>query len=342
MSNDPWLTDDNNFPSHGSNADKLRFLLNYAVLAPSSHNTQPWLFRVAADCVEILADRTRCLPVVDPHDRALVISCGAALEHLVVALRRFGYLSDIEPIPDPADHDCLARLRLGGRAEPDKRDRALFEAIRERRTNRHVFADRSLPEALINDCQAAAERAGARLTAITDAARRRRIAELVAEGDRLQFAGPRFRRELAAWVHSRRAASRDGMSGSGFGMPDSLSPLGALVIRTFDLGGGVAAKDQQIAAGSPALAVLSTPDDTPKDWLVAGQALSRVLLTATAAGVSAAYLNQPIEVESLRPQLVDYSLDSTMGTPQLLFRLGYGPAIEPAVRRPVDDVILAS
>ena len=341
MTSDPWMTDDNDFPSRGSAADKLRFLLNYAALAPSSHNTQPWLFRIAVDSVEVVADRRRCLPVVDPHDRALIISCGAALDHLAVALRRFGYLCHIETLPDPDNPDCLAQLRLGERAEPDNHDRALFEAIRQRRTNRHVFDDRPLPEALLNDCQAAAERTGARLTVITDAAQRSRIAELIAAGDRIQFADPRFRRELAAWVHSRRAASRDGMSGNGFGMSDSLSSVGALVIRTFDLGGGVAAKDQQIAAGSPALAVLSTEGDTPPDWLVAGQALSRVLLTATAASVSAAFLNQPIEVESLRPRLRERSLDSAMGMPQLLFRMGYGPPIEPAVRRPVDEVILS-
>lgn len=96
-------------------------------------------------------------------------------------------------------------------------------------------------------------------------------------------------------------------------MPDSLSSVGALVIRIFAIGGGVAAKDQQIATGSPALAVLSTTGDTPQDWLAAGRALSQVLLTATAAGVSAASLNQPIEVASLRARLRVISLDSTMG-----------------------------
>jgi nitroreductase len=64
---------------------RLRFLLGYAILAPSSHNTQPWRFRLRGPTLDLLADRRRALPVVDPEDRALVISCGAALGHLRVA-----------------------------------------------------------------------------------------------------------------------------------------------------------------------------------------------------------------------------------------------------------------
>jgi hypothetical protein len=67
---------------------RLRFALNYAVLAPSSHNSQPWRFIVDGDTVMLCADRTRALSVVDPFDRELVISCGAALFNYIAALGR--------------------------------------------------------------------------------------------------------------------------------------------------------------------------------------------------------------------------------------------------------------
>lgn len=119
----------------------------------------------------------------------------------------------------------------------------------------------------------------------------------------MQFDDPAFRRELGAWVHSRRSATRDGMSGAAFGMPDVLSSVGGLIIRTFDMGNGMGAKDEEIAAGSPALLVLATSDDAPESWLRAGLALSSVLLDVAAAGWTSAYLNQPVETPELRPRL---------------------------------------
>lgn len=83
---DPWHISEAAFPRQGSSSDRLRYLLNHAVLAPSDHNTQPWQFRLIKDCVEIFADRARALPIADPEDRELIISCGGALYHLRLAI----------------------------------------------------------------------------------------------------------------------------------------------------------------------------------------------------------------------------------------------------------------
>ena len=327
------------YPVDGSAEEQLRFLLGYAILAPSSHNSQPWLFRLREDGVELYADRRRALPVVDPRDRELTMSCGAALDHLAVAARYFGRAPVIDLLPDGAEADLLARFRLGDPVTADEEDRALFEAIPQRRTTRHAFEQRPLPEPLQERCRRLAQAQGADLTLAADDATKSEIADLVAEGDRTQFADPDFRRELASWVHSRRSESRDGMSGEAFGMPDVLSPVGALVIRTFDLGNGVAAGDaKKIMAGSPLLAILSTPEDGAADWLRAGRALSRVLLRLAADGATAAYLNQPLETPQLRPLLQD--VVGTDHAPQVLLRLGYGPKTRASVRRPLREVLV--
>jgi len=105
------------------------------------------------------------------------------------------------------------------------------------------------------------------------------------------------------------------------------------------LGRKVAAGDRdKIVNGSPLLAVMSSRDDDPANWIDTGRALARVLLTLTASGATASYLNQPIEVETLRPRLGDVA--GTRRVPQLLMRFGYGPATGPAVRRPVDEVLV--
>jgi nitroreductase len=333
---DPWKVSEQDFPRSGQPEERLRFLLNYAVLAPSGHNTQPWLFSVGGDAVELHADRTRGLPVVDPEDRALVISCGAALFYLRVAMRHFGYEDEVEVLPDPDQPDLLARVRLGPDHAETEEERILFQAMPKRRSNRGPFEDRPVPGRLLSALQAAAWEEGAWLHLIEDEDVKHTIAELIAEGDRIQLADKRFRRELASWVHPNRTRSRDGIPGYAFGFGDLLSLAGPFAIRTFDTGKGQAAKDRQLTEGSPVLVILGTEGDVPREWLAVGQALARVLLRARAEGVWASFLNQPIEVPELRPRLRDAI--GVEGYPQLLFRMGYGPEVRPTPRRPVEEI----
>lgn len=338
---DPWRVSENDYPAAGAPDEKLRFMLNYAVLAPSGHNTQPWLFGVKDGKAELRADRTRGLPVVDPEDRALVISCGAALFYLRLAIRHFGHEDVLEILPDSTDADLLARVHLGPTGhEETQEERALFEAIPKRRSNRRPFEDRQVPGSLLSALRAAAREEGAWLHLFEDESARHAVAELIAEGDRIQLADKRFRRELASWVHPNRTESRDGVPGYGFGFGDVMSLAGPFVIRTFDMGKGQAAKDRQLAEGSPVLAVLGTEGDTPPEWLASGQALARVLLGARAEEVWASFLNQPVEVPELRPRLGEIIGQS--GFPQLLFRMGYGTEVRPTPRRSAEEVLLPS
>lgn len=333
-----WNLSESDFPAGGSPAEKLEFLLRYAILAPSSHNTQPWLFKVEDDAVDVYADRTRALPVVDPDDRELIISCGAAIFHIRIALRYFGHAGAVEILPKRHDPDLLARISLGEQHSPTPAERNLFLAILKRRTNRSRFEDLGLPPTTLLEFQNAASSEGATLNFISDDLRRNAVADLIAEGDRLQMADKSFRRELAAWVRSNRSVQQDGIPGYGFGFTDIISVGGPFVIRTFDLGGFQAAKDRDLATGSPVLAILHTEADTLRDWIAAGQALARVLLHARGENIWASFLNQPIEVESLRPKLTD-ALDLT-GFAQILLRMGYGPDVRPTPRRSVRDVLI--
>lgn len=335
---DPWQVREADFPASGTPAEQLRFLVNYAVLAPSSHNTQPWCFRVHEDAIDVIADRRRGLPVVDPHDRELTISCGAALEFLCVSVRYFGREARVTPFPEAAYRDVLARVRPGRRIEVTPQIRDRFAAIAERRTARVPFEPEPVDGVIVERIRAAASSHGVGLNFVSNHDQRRRIAALVAEGDREQFADRSFRRELALWIHSRRGRKRDGVAAAGFGMPDVLSPVGAFVVRTFDRGDQVATHDGDIAAGSPLLGLLHTETDTAMEWLRTGRALATVLLTATVSAVRSSYLNQPIEIESLRPRVAQaFGVDAL---PQVLLRFGHGPVVDRSVRRPLDEVLV--
>lgn len=335
---DPWTVSEHDFPRHGTPAEQLAFLLNYAVLAPSGHNTQPWLFRIDDAVVEIYADRRRALPVVDPGDRELVMSCGAALFHLRVALRHFGIEPGVRLHPASDRPDLMARVQMGAACEPTLNEHRLFMAIKKRRTNRQPFEDRPVPQPELDRLVGTAREEGATLHVVRDEHEKQALAALIAEGDRIQGSDARFRRELAAWVHSNRAQSRDGLPGYALGFGDLLAYAGPFVVRTFDWGRGQAARDRQLAEGSPVLLVLTTEQDSEAAWLRAGQALDAVLLQARAYDLYASFLNQPIEVSALRPRVAD--LLGTDAHPQLILRMGYASPVDPTPRRPVREVLL--
>jgi len=318
--------------------ERLRFLVRYAVLAPSGHNTQPWAFRVLGDAIELRADRSRGLPIADPRDREPTISCGAALFNLQLSARRFGLRSALRRFPDPADPDLLARLRVTGSGDTDDGEvRRLFDQIPHRHTNRRPFEPRPVPTSLVAALEDAAAAEGAWLVPL-DEKDKLRAAELIAAGDRQQMSDKRFRRELAEWLVSNRSDRPDGMPGYAQGLGDLASHFGPLVVRTFDVGKSQAARDAELATGSPLLVVLGTDHDAADDWLAAGMALERVLLRARTDAVHASYLNQPIQVEALRPHVSQ--LCRRDGYPQVLLRLGYGPDVLPTPRRPANDVLI--
>ncbi len=335
---DPWEISERGFPKAGESSEKLRYLLNYAVLAPSGHNTQPWLFKIIDSEMELYADRTRALPVCDPEDRELTMACGAALFHLRIAFRHFSYEGKVQTFPERSEPDLLARIGFGDKGKPTAEEELLFKAILKRRTNRMPFDAREVPEKTLSELKEAASNEHAWLEIIRAETERNNLADLVAEGDRIQMADPRFRRELAAWIHPNRSVSHDGMPGYALGLGELTSSFAPIVVRTFDMGKGQAAKDRQLATGSPALAVLGTDGDTTQDWLSAGQALDRVLLHARAEDIWASFLNQPIEIPELRPKLRD--LLGKKGYPQLLLRMGYAKDVKPTPRRTAGEVLI--
>ena len=165
---DPWQISADEFPADGTPEEQLWVAVSYAVLAPSTHNVQPWRFSIAEKDVDVLADLSRGLPVVDPHGRELVMSCGAALFHLRVALRYFGYSPEVELLPEASRPDWLARVHMGARAEIDGDTVLLFQAIPQRRTYRERFHEEAVPAALLSELEADAQAEGAWLRVVED------------------------------------------------------------------------------------------------------------------------------------------------------------------------------
>lgn len=330
----PWEVVETDFPAQGSPEEQLRFLLNYAVLAPSRLNTQPWLFRIDGQTVELYADRSKRLPAVDADDRELIIGCGAALENLLISMRYFGFGPNVEIGSHSNAPDLLARISLGRGVEATAEERLLFQTIRKRRTNRHLFKDREVATSLIEALEEIARQQGTYFQVVSEQLRPG-VVHLIATADRLLWEKPDYRQELAAWISHDQGASREGVPENALGGEDLASSLGPPVLRTLIQ---EHTGDAHVASGSPVLAVISTFADSWFDWLAAGQTLEKILLHARAAGVWASFFNQPIEVASARAELRD--LMGGNGFPQLVLRLGYGPEVPPTPRHSVKEMLL--
>ena len=197
---------------------------------------------------------------------------------------------------------------------------------------------RQIAPDILADLRSAARLEGGWLVPFTSPHAKKQLESLIDEGSRIQFGNPDFRRELADWL--RPSGDREGVPRHAIGgaeLPDLATSLIPFLLRTFDLGGRAAVRNIRLAARAPLLVCLGTARDDPLAWLNAGQALQRVLLTATANRLHASFLNQPIEVFKLRPRLL--ALIERRGQPQMLLRLGRGTRRTHTPRRRLDEVM---
>ena len=137
-----------NFPANASSEEKLTFLLRYAILAPSSYNTQPWNFNISGNEIDIFADRSGWLQVADADQRELYLSLGCCLENLLVAADHFGYNCSVTYFPGPRDLVARVVLQPGARPTLDPR---LFSAIPSRQTNRNPYEEKAITDADLID-----------------------------------------------------------------------------------------------------------------------------------------------------------------------------------------------
>ncbi|WP_420710853.1 Acg family FMN-binding oxidoreductase [Streptomyces sp. NRRL S-118] len=306
-----------------------------AVLAPSMHNAQPWRFRWQPDTGVLLLDMdpSRAMPRTDPAGRGLHVGCGAALFDLRVAAAHSGWTARVRLLPDAAGTRVLAALTFVRPAEEPDLD-LLHPAIRRRRTNREPFTSEPVAPELRDGLCAAARAEGAHLS-FPGTWHLETVLELIASAEAAEALSPAVREEIARWTASGDAKGRtDGIPASAFGPRryDGRAP-----VRDFAIGSRPRERSSAIFERLPSLAVLETHGDTPADWLMAGQAMQRVLLQATLDGLATTLNSQAVEWPALRWALRDPL--SSEGHPQMVIRLGYGPEVPPTPRRPVSEVL---
>jgi nitroreductase len=311
----------------------IRTALTMAVRAPSVHNTQPWLWRVAENRVHLQSNPSLQLPSTDPDSRDLMISCGIALNHCVVAFAALGWLARAHRFPNPADGSHLAAIQLVPYPATEV-DIALAAAILRRRTDRRRYSARPVSAADISLMGARAARAGVMLRNVESLTR---LSDLVSEAAYLHANSFDYLNELSMW--SGRYASQAGVLARSAPRLDSAT---AIPRRAF-AGPALTEPPGTSPADEDAVVLaLGTRDDDDVARLRAGEATGAVLLTATSLGLASCPITEPLEIKEIRDE-VGADVFGTSGYPQMLLRIGWAPVnAEPlpaTPRRPLSDVV---
>ena len=315
---------------------QAKWVVEQACLAPSIHNTQPWQFSWDGKHFGLYADTARGLTATDPDGRELVLSCGAALFNLRLALRKVGYDAHVAALPDKKDPRLLARIVPTEALPATVEERREFAAMLRRHTHRGGFDDDALAAGLMVHLQRAAEIEGAELVYLSDPGQRRHVLTLARAAERAMLNDLDVQSEVEAWTPTPESRRRDGVPTAAYARRP-IAQVDDLPQRDFDQNRGHGT-EVAVARAPGVIGVIVTPSDLQEDWLRAGQALERLLIVAAERGAFAAIHSQLTEVRHLRDELRRELLAA--GHPQLLLRFGYAPDGHRTPRRPVDEVFV--
>ncbi|APW45013.1 Tat pathway signal protein [Rhodoferax saidenbachensis] len=320
----------------GVNGDALhRELVRYATLAPSSHNTQCWKFRLAQQTITVVPDVSRRCPAVDPDDHHLWVSLGCATENLAQAALAHGQLAD-------ARYDTAQQAVQITLAPTRAQASALFQAIPSRQCTRGDYDGKPLSTTDLDLLQRAGTANGVRMLLLTERPAMENVLDFVVQANTAQMASTDFMKELKTWIRfngTEAVRTRDGLFSLTSDNPTIPTWLGELAFGMFFKPQGENDKYTRQIRSSAGIAVFVSDVADKAHWVEVGRCYERFALQATALGIRNAFLNQPVEVSSVRP-----SFSAALGLgdlrPDLVVRFGRGPTMPSSLRRPVQAVLL--
>ncbi len=324
-----WNLNESDFPADSSQPhEKMAFLLNYAILAPSSHNSQPWKFNVSDDKILLFADRSRWLSVADGDKREMHISLGAALENLILAAENFGYNCTVSLFP--GQEDLVATVSLQ-EAALSAANTSLFQAIPLRRTNRNPYETQALSQADLNSLLGYSSGPDVAVFLSQDPDTIEAFRKLVVQADGILYSDIDYKSELGRWL------------GLGVMGPRGVrAKMAQLAVVFLDVGPEQIRKDSDLINSTPCIGFICTAENDSLSSLQAGRALERLWLAAASKGLSLQPMSQPLEVRQVKADL-DSLLPAAWDkrAVQQTFRLGYAASQgEHSGRRPLQDVLV--
>jgi len=314
-------------------SDQLSFLVRFAVLAPSSHNSQPWRFEVRENQIVIRPDMRRALPQSDTNNRQLFISLGCALENLLIAADYYGFATQIV-YQDNGAIISLQRIRQ----EPSQDKNHLILSIPKRHTNRNPYDNRMPDEQFLLWIKDLAVDE-MRIDCITDQNIKNKITDVVIAAGIAAMDDRGFREELSHYVKSNITKAYTGMPMFGFGMPTPVSLIAPFMLKRFNMSKLSRKQDEKLLKEhTPVMVVISTKGDDAKTWIQAGQHYERIALMAEQKGMNTAPMAAAIQIGEFYRGLQKV-LDIPF-RPQVFFRLGYAEKDMPSTPRLLSGYVI--
>lgn len=311
-----WQIDFGEFDRRTGNADRLRSLVRFAVLAPSSHNSQPWIFEVSESRIVVRPDVRRALPKSDTNHRQLFISLGCAVENVLIAADYYGLVATV----DYRDDGAMVSFQEAPR-KPAQDESHLIFSIPKRHTNRNAYDDRMPKEHFVARMRGLADD-DMRIDCITDHKQKNAIADTVIAAGIGAMDDVGFREELSRYVKSNMTHAYTGMPMFGFGMPLVLSLAAPFILKRFNMNKLSRKQDEKLLKEhTPMMAVISTKEDDHKAWMRVGQVYERIALEAERDGIKTAPMAAAVQIGEFYRDL-QRVLD-TSWRPQMFFRIGY-------------------
>ncbi len=317
-------------------SDILRELVRYGTMAANSHNTQPWKFKLTDHEIHILPDFSRRCPAVDPDDHHLYASLGCAAENILIAANAFGLHGDLII---QEEHESTIIISLDKSKEHTT---SAYEAIPKRQCTRAPFNGKQVSSSVLNQIATYANSSDIDIHLLTTNKSKKVITDYVVEGNSIQMDDKAFVEELQDWIRFSEADAlefRDGLTYRSTGTPSVPNWIGNLLFKLMYRKNNENDKYREQIASSAGIIVFSCTNQTKPDWVNAGRAYQRFALLSTANGIRHSFINQPVEVPELRPQLANY-LELGDKLPDLIIRFGYGDPTPRTLRRPIDQVLI--
>lgn len=313
------------------------FMIEQAMKAPSGHNTQPWLFRINRDSIEIHPDITKTLPVVDADRRELFVSLGCATENLCIATRYKGYT----PIVSTSENGIIT---IGLDAASHTQDTMLYKEISRRQTNRSVYNGTLIPDKTMQELLSVTPAGATTLHCWRkDSKEFEMLRNYILQGNKIQMSDSSFKEELKHWMRFNRKHTRqtgDGLSYAVFGAPNLPKWLSRFIMGMCLTPKTQNGNDRKKIASSSHFVLFATRQNTPEAWVDLGRTLERFLLSATKNGIATAFTNQPCELTKLSEKMQKEIPGLGATIPVVLLRIGYSNPMPFSLRKDIDRVIL--
>jgi len=332
-----WDIQKNDFPSKSNIGKKIKFLLNYALLAPSALNVQPWKFKVENSKVTIYPDFTRALSKSDQNNRLLYMSIGCLLKNLETAAHAFGIQTKTQ-ILKQGDN---SNVEVSFEQTSDKKEPKLLDLITNRLTNRSKYLPKKLPKEFINVINKLSQNQNFKLLLEEDEKIKEKIIDLTVKADMIIWNDPEFKSQHLKWVRNNISKKHDGMPAFTVGIPILASFFAKPIIKNKNFAKFQANKNKKLLESTPLFAFILSRNHNQESWIKVGEIFEEISLLAIKYRLAVAPLAEVVEVGEIYKDTMQVL--KTNLRPQLFFRIGYpSKKAEHSPRRNIDNLLINS